>query len=145
VLWFLLCLFCLRVVGQALVAAFEVPFLPSMKQWYSGVIPYPVLLPVQVLIILLLAKVATDFTRRRGFFVEPRRAMGRFFQWFSYLYWGGMAVRYVVSMTLHPERRWFGAAIPIFFHCVLATFLFVVGCYHRRPSVSGAAAPAPAG
>src|SRR3989449_10251783 len=72
VLWFLLFLFCLRVAGQALVAAFAVPFLPPMKQWYSGVIPYPILLPVQILIICLLAKVATDFTRRRGFFVVPR-------------------------------------------------------------------------
>src|SRR5256714_10892450 len=103
VLWFLLFLFCLRVAGQALVAAFAVPFLPPMQQWYSGVLPYPILLPVQILIIVLLAKVATDFTRRRGFFVVPRRTMGRFLQWFSYLYWGGMAVRYGVTMALHPS------------------------------------------
>lgn len=142
VLWFLLFLFCLRVLGQALVAAFDVPFLPPMAQWYSGVIPYPILLPVQILIIVLLAKVATDVTRRRGFFAMLRRAMGRFLQWFSYVYWGGMAVRYVVSMALHPERRWFGGTIPIFFHCVLATFLFVVGRYNTRPSAAAAAAPA---
>lgn len=60
---------------------------------YSGVIPYPILLPVQVLIIILLTKVSMDFTRRRGFFIAPRRAMGRFLQWFSYLCWGGLAVR----------------------------------------------------
>ena len=142
VLWFLLFLFCLRVAGQALVAAFAVPFLPPMQQWYSGVMPYPILLPVQILIIALLAKVATDFTRRRGFFVVPRRTMGRFLEWFSYLYWGGMVMRYVVTMTLHPERRWFGGTIPIFFHCVLATFLFVVGRYHTRPEVSDPAVPA---
>ena len=142
VLWFLLFLFCLRVAGQALVATFAVPFLPPMQQWYSGVIPYPILLPVQILIIGVLAKVATDFTRRRGFFVVPRRTMGRLLQWFSYLYWGGMAVRYVVSMALHPERRWLGGTIPIFFHCVLATFLFVVGRYHTRPAVSDPAVPA---
>src|SRR5213592_465190 len=39
VLWFLLFVFCLRVAGQALVAAFAVPFLPPMKQWYSGSSP----------------------------------------------------------------------------------------------------------
>ena len=142
VLWFLLFLFCLRVAGQALVATFAVPFLPPMQQWYSGVIPYPILLPVQILIIGVLAKVATDFTRRRGFFVVPRRTMGRFLEWFSYLYWGGMAVRYVVSMALHPERRWLGGTIPIFFHCVLATFLFVVGRYQTRPAGSVPAVPA---
>src|SRR5438094_8902615 len=113
-----------------------------MSEWYSGVIPYPILLPVQVVIIVLLAKVATDFTRRRGFFVVPRRTMGRFLEWFSYLYWGGMAVRYVVSMALHPERRWLGGTIPIFFHCVLATFLFVVGRYHTRPAGPVPAVPA---
>jgi len=47
----------------------------------------------------------------------------------------------VVSMALHPERRWLGGTIPIFFHCVLATFLFVVGRYHTRPSVSAPAVP----
>src|SRR2546427_2702015 len=142
VLLFLLFLFCLRVAGQALVAAFAVPFLPPMQQWYSGVMPYPILLPVQILIIVLLAKVATDFTRRRGFFVVPRRTMGRFLEWFSYLYWPGMAGRYVGSMALNPERRWFGGTIPIFFHCVLATFLFVLGPYHTRPLVSDPAFPA---
>src|SRR5256712_12842011 len=104
VLWFLLFLFCLRVAGQALVAAFAVPFLPPMQQGYSGGMPYPILLPVQILIIVLLAQVATDVTRRRGFFVVPRRTMGRFLEWVRYLYWAGMAVRYVVSMALHPER-----------------------------------------
>src|SRR5947199_2560626 len=89
VLWFLLFLFCLRVAGQALVAAFAVPFLPPMKQWYSGGIPYPILLPVQILIISLLAKLATDFKRRRGFFVVPRRTIGRLVQWFSDLYLSG--------------------------------------------------------
>jgi hypothetical protein len=132
-LWFLLFLFCLRVLGQALVAAFEVPFLPPMNRWYSGVLPYPILLPVQILIIVLLAKVSTDFTRRRGFFVVPRRAMGRFLQWFSYLYWGGMAARYVMTMALHPERRWFGGTIPIFFHCVLATFSWWAATTRGRP------------
>lgn len=134
VLWSLLFLFFLRVLGQGLVAAFDVEFLPPMTEWYSGLIPYALLLPLQILIILLLAKVATDFTRRRGFFVVPRRALGRFLQWFSYLYFGGMAVRYVVSMALHPERRWFGGTIPIFFHFVLATFVFVVGHYHTKTS-----------
>src|SRR5436305_14667630 len=121
VLWLLLFLFCLRVAGQALVAAFAVPFLPPMEEWYSGLMPYPILLPVQILIIGVLAKVATDFTRRRGFFVVPRRTMGRLLQWFCYRYSGGMAVRYEASIVLIPERRWFGGPLHIFFHFVLAT------------------------
>jgi hypothetical protein len=41
-----------------------------------------------------------------------------------------MAVRYVVRMTRRPEQRWFGGTIPIFFHWVLAAYLFVVGLFH---------------
>lgn len=62
--------------------------------------------------------------------------MGRFLLWFSYLYFGGMIVRYMVSIALHPERQWFGGTIPIFFHLVLATFIFVVGYYHTRTLAS---------
>jgi hypothetical protein len=37
-------LFAGRVLGQALVAFVGVSWLPAMKQWFSGVIPYPTLL-----------------------------------------------------------------------------------------------------
>ncbi len=41
-------LFLLRVLGQVLVAFFEVGPLPPMAEWYSGLVPYPVLLRVKV-------------------------------------------------------------------------------------------------
>ena len=40
-------LFVLRVAGQALVAFFDVRFLPPMQAWYSRLMPYPYLLPSQ--------------------------------------------------------------------------------------------------
>ena len=42
-----------------------------------------------------------------------------------------MIVRYVVRMRHHPEARWTGQTIPIVFHLVLATWLFVLGSYLR--------------
>ncbi len=39
--------------------------------------------------------------------------------------------RYVVVMTLYPER-WLGGTIPIFFHWVLAAYLFAYGRFHAR-------------
>jgi hypothetical protein len=48
VLWLLLALFVLRVLGQALVAFFNVGFLPPMPAWYSGLMPYEYLLPSQL-------------------------------------------------------------------------------------------------
>jgi hypothetical protein len=130
-LWTLLGLFCLRVVGQMLVVFFHVDWLPPTEEWYSGLLPYPLLLPAQFLIIGLLAKVALDFTRGRGYFVEPRRAFARYVFWFGCLYLGTMVLRYPIRMYLHPEARWFGQTIPIFFHWVLATFVILFGRYHR--------------
>ncbi|MEP6934888.1 MAG: hypothetical protein ABI988_13265 [Nitrospirota bacterium] len=34
-------------------------------------------------------------------------------------------------MSLYPEARWFGGAIPIFFHGVLASFIIAFGQCHR--------------
>ena len=37
-----------------------------------------------------------------------------------------MVLRYVLTMSLFPERRWLGSGtIPIVFHFVLATYLLV--------------------
>ena len=46
------------------------------------------------------------------------------------VYAAGMAVRYAVRMARRPEQRWFGGAIPIVFHFVLASWLLVLGLYH---------------
>ena len=127
-LWILLALFVVRVAGQALVAFLGVAWLPPMEQWYSGLMPYEYLLPSQVLIILLMAKICVDFTRGRGFFVQPRRFFATGWLWFGWLYLAVMVARYPVQKTLDPD----GAIIPIFFHWVLASFVILVGLWHRR-------------
>ena len=129
-LWSLAFLFFLRVLGQLLVANFEVTLLPPMDQWYSGLIPYPTLLPIQVLILLFQLKICMDFSSKRGVCVVPRVRLGVWLHWFSYLYFSSMAVRYLVTMALYPERRWLGGTIPIFFHFVLAGLVFTLGHYH---------------
>jgi hypothetical protein len=107
------------VLGQALVAFFDVRFLPPMQAWYSGVMPYEYLLPSQILIIAVMAKICVDFTRRRGFFFEPRRG----WLWFGCVYLAVMIAR-AVFLWDHP--------IPIVFHWVLAAFVITVGLSHRR-------------
>lgn len=130
-LWTLLALFVLRVTGQVLVAFFRVDFLPPMQEWYSGLMPYELLLPSQAVIIVVMTKICADFTRGRGFFVVPRRFFGVYWLNFGYLYLAVMLARYPVQMYLRPESRWFGGTIPIFFHWVLAAFVIAVGLYHR--------------
>ncbi|MCI0350059.1 MAG: hypothetical protein L0Z53_11600, partial [Acidobacteriales bacterium] len=139
-LWLLLGLFCLRVTGQMLVAFWGVSFLPPMSEWQSGLLPYPVLLISQLLIIALLAKVASDFTRERGYFAIPNARLGTGALCFGWIYLTAMVARYPIRMTLHPEARWFGGTIPIFFHWVLASFVLIVGYYHQRAASASATA-----
>lgn len=131
-LWALLGLFVLRVTGQALVAFFHVRFLPPMREWYSGLLPYEYLLPSQVVIIALMVKICVDFTRGAGIFVTPRRFFAVYWLYFGYLYLAVMVARYPIHMVLHPESRWFGGTIPIFFHWALAAFVILIGLHHRR-------------
>ena len=128
----LLFLFCLRVLGQVLVAFLHVSFLPPMEEWMSGVVPYPELLTAQILIIALYGKVCVDFLHGDGFFSTPRRPLGTGLLIFGSLYFGVMAIRYTIRMGLYPNERWTGGCIPIFFHWVLASFVLVIGRYHWR-------------
>lgn len=119
----MLFLFALRVAGQVLVAFFSVQFLPSMEAWYSGLMPYEYLLPSQVILIAVMAKICIDFTRERGYFYEPKRWLAKEFLWFGYVYLAAMIAR-AVFLWDHP--------IPIVFHWVLAAFVIAVGVSHRR-------------
>jgi hypothetical protein len=132
ILAFLTTLFFLRVLGQALVAFFSVSWLPAMQQWFSGLIPYPVLLTIQIVIMVCMVKIATDIWLGTGRFATPRPSYARFLIAFSVIYAGAMTLRYVLTMIYRPEMRWLGGTIPIFFHFVLAAFLFTWGRYISR-------------
>lgn len=123
VLWLLLALFVLRVLGQALVAFFDVGFLPPMAAWYSGLMPYEYLLPSQIAIVALMAKISVDFTRRSGFFYEAKKPFATAWLWFGYLYLAAMVARGVLLWD---------RPIPIVFHWVLAAFVIAVGRSHRQ-------------
>jgi hypothetical protein len=126
-LWLLTGLFACRVVGQALVAFLHVGYLPAMSEWYSGLVPYPMLLPIQVVMLALMTKINVDLTRGRGTFATPRPRLGRGLRWFAVIYFLAMVVRYVVTMTL---------LIPVVFHWVLATYIFAWGAL-TGPASSG--------
>ncbi len=128
-LWILLGLFCLRVLGQLLVVIYRPRWLPPMSQWYSGLIPYPVLLPIQVAFVLVMGAIAWQVSLDVGPLSVPRPSLARGLAWFACAYAGSMAVRYVVRMARRPDQRWWGGTIPIIFHCVLAAFLLVLGSY----------------
>jgi hypothetical protein len=128
-------LFALRVAGQLVVALTEPGWLPPFERWYSGLLPYPVLLPVQLAILVVMLKTVRDFARGAGFFVELSPLTGTVLMWLSYVYALSMLLRYAVTMTLYAELHWFTGTIPIAFHIVLAGFLYTLGRYHvgRQP------------
>ena len=132
ILWGLLFLFILRVIGQILIALNLVDFLPPMKEWQSGLLPYQYLLASQIIIIVFYGKICRDFSRGEGFFAVPFKRLGKGFLIFGTVYFISMVIRYILQMIIYPETRWFGGTIPIFLHLVLATFLILVGKYHLR-------------
>lgn len=134
-------LFSLRVIGQALVFFFHVDFLPTMAEWYSGLIPYPQLLASQLLILGIQMKISQDLWRGSGFFAICRLRTGVAIRRFSYIYFVVMVLRYILTMMFYPERRWFGGTIPIFFHGVLAAYLFVLSQYHVSKGADHADSP----
>lgn len=122
--------------GQVLVAFADVSFLPGMAHWYSGLLPYPLLLPSQLAILIVQAIVCAGFLRGSGVLVLPRRPrLGRALIGVAFVYAAAMVVRYALTMAWHPERRWLGpGTIPSVFHVVLASFIATVGHYHAtRP------------
>jgi hypothetical protein len=129
-------LFVLRVLGQVLVGVGAADFLPPFAHWYSGLMPYWLLLPTQVALIVLMLKIVYDFARGDGYFVQLKSRTGIILMVLGCLYFLSMAVRYVVTMALHPELRWFTGTIPIWFHFVLAAFVFTLGHYQAWRSAA---------
>lgn len=130
VLWILTVLLIGRVAGQLVVARWAPRWLPPFEQWQSGLLPYPVLVFGQAIVLTLMIWISLDFSRGAGFWVEPHPALGRAALWWSYLYFGAMVVRYIVRMTRRPDQRWLGGTIPIIFHSLVALFQWLFGSYH---------------
>jgi len=123
--------FALRVAGQFIVSRRAPAWLPPMPEWYSGLIPYPRLLGIQVVMLAAMSLVVIGLALGSPAFADPRPVLGTLLLLIAWPYALSMVVRYVVRMWRHPEARWTGRTIPIVFHVVLATWLFVLGSYLR--------------
>lgn len=121
-MWLCLVLFCGRVIGQVFVGIYAPAWLPPWREWYSGVLPYPALFPVQITLIMGMSVVAAGAVRGRG---KLGRIGRRRLAAAGWAYVAAMLARYVLAMSLHPERRWLGGTIPIVFHLVLAGFVLL--------------------
>jgi uncharacterized protein len=131
-LWLFTALLVFRVAGQIIVVLFSPRWLPPMRQWQSGLLPYPVLLAAQACVLALMFAISADFSQASGFFVQPHTHAGAVAVWFSVAYASGMVFRYINRMTRRPDQRWLGGTIPIIFHTFVAAFLWTFGRYHTQ-------------
>ena len=126
-LWTCVLLFSARVIGQLETALMEPSWLPSMEAWFSGLLPYPLLLPAQIGILMVMAVVAWNPRVRHGSFAlaHPRAAFA--LRAFAFVYFVVMAVRLAVNINVNRADFWSEGAIPVAFHWVLALFILVSG------------------
>ena len=125
----LLALFLLRVLAQPLSLIIDTPLLPRFESWHSGVLPYPVLVAAQILIIAWFARTAWRFGKGE---VVPRHRRGVFFLLFGSAYFLFMLARLLLGLTIMRDSRWFTSYLPTTFHLVLASWLLVYGQFHLK-------------
>lgn len=128
-LWLLLGLFSLRVVGQVVVGVFAPAWLPPWDQWQSGLLPYPVLLIAQVVLITWMWRLCRDNTGRAGRFTVRSERLRQGLRIFAAIYAASMLLRYVVTQSV-TDAAWWHDTIPVVFHLVLAGY---VGLLAARP------------
>ena len=127
--WICAAIFAGRVFGQVYVALYQPRWLPPMQEWYSGLLPYYLLVPAQLVILVFMVVVAYDYTRADGYFFVTSDLKGKTFVGLAAFYGGSMVLRYLVAMVRYPDRRWLGRTLPISVHGVLALFIFLVSSF----------------
>jgi hypothetical protein len=136
-LWLCLGIFLLRVVGQVEVVLLAPSWLPPFPAWGSGLVPYALLLPLQILLLAWMAVIASDHRRGSGpMWVESPQIAGRL-RAFALLYALVMLIRLVVTAALPPHSLVDRGLIPILAHWDLAVFIFLVA---RAPGTARAPA-----
>lgn len=131
-MWVLLFLFFVRVAGQALQYAFDLPFLPEASEFQGSRLPYSALLTMQMLILGAMAR--TTLLVQRGH-LQARRRLGRGLWWFGWIYLGGSVMRIAVGVSFPSTHPWFHSWIPMVFHLVLSGFVLQAACYHLTAAV----------
>jgi hypothetical protein len=124
-LWSCVALFALRVIGQFEVLMFAPDWLPDMDAWYSGLLPYYLLLPAQVALLMVMAVAAWNRRIRTGRFAAGKPRVARVLRGLAFVYALIMGLRLAIDFAAHGADFWRAGAIPVAFHWVLALFLLV--------------------
>jgi hypothetical protein len=126
-LWTCTALFAFRVIAQLEALLIAPGWLPDMDAWYSGLVPYPLLLPAQIALLMLMAVVAWNRRIRAGSFARANPRTARALRIAALCYFTVMAARLAIHVLDHGADFWREGALPVAFHWVLALFLLVSG------------------
>jgi hypothetical protein len=120
-LWSCIALFFTRVVAQIEVLLIEPDWLPAMPAWYSGLLPYPALLPAQIALLILMCVIAVRCSDTGPRMVGARAI--KTWRALALLYFCTMAVRLALCVYTYGADFYLHGAIPVAFHWVLALFV----------------------
>jgi hypothetical protein len=131
-------LFTLRVVGQLVQGWLPQPWLPPFAAWQGSVLPYPLLLAIQF--VILGAMACASYGAWKATMVPSPRAM-QWTAWLGSLYMAAAIARLAIGFKVEAAPAWFSARISCAFHLVLAGFVLALSRYHslREPARGGAA------
>ena len=121
-LWICIALFFVRVIGQIEVLLMAPRWLPPMSAWYSGLLPYPILLPAQIALLMLMCVLVIRTCPSD----EPPGRAATIWRSLALLYFLVMVVRLGLSVHVHGRDFYLNGAIPVAFHWVLALFLLLL-------------------
>jgi hypothetical protein len=127
--WSLSALFAARVLGQAVQRWMPQPSLPPFEAFQGSRLPYWLLLSVQLLILVVMVRVAGRVQTGR---LAPSRRAGLSLAWAGAVYMAFALGRIAVGLGVPDAHAWFKTWIPAFFHLVLASFVLAVSLYHLR-------------
>lgn len=119
-------LFVFRVLAQFVQSIHPVQILPPFEAWHGAVLPYPLLVIFQMIIIVVLTIV---LLRVRSDAIVP--SQWKYWVCFTLggLYFSFMAFRLFAGLTFLSDNLWYSNSLPALFHIVLATFILLFGRY----------------
>jgi len=131
-LWLCLSLFFVRVLGQIEVVLLAPAWLPPFRAWESGLIPYSLLLPIQIVLVAWMAVIGADNCRGSGQFWVTQQTTRRRLKAVAALYFGLMVLRLAITAARPPHFLAERGLIPVIAHWDLAAFIYLTACTPRN-------------
>jgi hypothetical protein len=126
-MWSCVVLFGAFVTGQLEALLLAPQWLPKFDARHAELLPYYLLLPAQIALLMLMAVVAANRRVRSGCFARANPRVARALRIFAGAAFLAMALRLGINVIVNGADFWRAGAIPVAFQWVLALFALVAG------------------